>query len=204
MAFEHAIRIHELDQTFRVRVLAFFKDINGSYVFARETDAARAHYQGWVRCDIKQQALRARLKKHFPECVGNKGYSISLVKDHEAYSRYILKGTKESRADIVCYCGIEITPDYLAAEHRAYWSTHDKPSKSNRSIVEEVEEWVRSQAWENIEEKKRDVARRICETITAHKKGLNSFYARSIYNTVMFRNSSNFQEDMINEIISKF
>lgn len=203
MANEHAIRIHEIDQETRGRLLRFVEGIGGSYVFARETEAARSHFQGWIRCDIKQQALRARLKKAFPECVGNRGYSISQVKDHEAYSRYILKGTKETIADIVCYSGIEINADYLASEHRAYWSTHEKPSKSNRSIVEDVEEWVKAQKWTDIDEKRREVAMRVCDTITGRKKALNMFYARAVYNSVMYRNSDPFQRNFIEELISK-
>lgn len=204
MANEHAIRIHELGDDTRSRLCDFVKSIAGSYVFARETDATRTHLQGWIRCDLKQQALRARLKKAFPECVGNKGYSISLVKDHEKYARYILKGTKEEIADIVCYCGLQIDEEYLQAEHRAYWSTHGKPSKSNRSIVEDVEEWATSQKWPDVFDRRRDVAQRVCDVITARKKAMNLFYARGVYNTVMYRMDNRFAENFVEEIISKY
>lgn len=204
MANEYAVRIHEVGSDIRERLLQFVSNLDGSYVFARETEATRVHFQGWVRTSVKPQAFRARLKKSFPECVGNKGYSVSQVKDHEAYSRYILKGTKETIADIVCYCGIEINEDYLASEHRAYWSIHEKPSRSNRSVVEEIEEWIASQEWTNVDEKKEQIATQICDVITSRKRGMNMFYVRSVFNTVMYRKSQRFRNSFVDELISKF
>lgn len=205
MANVYAVRIHELADGSRDRLRVFTQGIDGSYIFAREVDATRAHYQGWVRCDVKPQALRARLKKTFPECVGNKGYSITQVKDFEAYSRYILKGTREEMAVIVAHCGIEVSDEFLASEHRAYWSTRaDRPERSNRAIVDEVEEWARAQAWDHVDEHVYDVAQKVADVITGKKKGLSVFYARSVVNTVMYRQSDAFKRDIIHEIISKY
>lgn len=203
MANVYAIRIHELADDFRRRVVAFVEGTGGSYVVARETDANRNHYQGWVRCDVKPQAIRARLKKAFPECVGNKAYSISAVKDFEAYSRYILKGTKEACADVVCACGLEITQEYLVNEHRAYWSRAEKPGKSNRNLVEEVHEWVveRQQTGRVC---RRDIAQRVCDVITSRKKALNTFYARSVVNTVAYLSDMDAREIILDEIANKY
>lgn len=204
MAYEYAVRIHDLAADTVDRLRDFVKGVGGSYVFARETDATRAHFQGWIRCDVKPGTMRAKVRKAFPECVGNKGYAMPQVRDHEAYARYILKGTKEEIAHVVCYCGIDINEEFLQAEHRAYWSVHEKPSKSNRSICEDVEEWAKSQTWDDTWSKKEAVARRVCDTITARKKAMNLFYARGVYNTVMYRLDDPFRESFIQEIISKF
>lgn len=203
MAFLHAVRVHDLSDDTRTRLCSFAQAIPGSYVFARETDAARAHFQGWIRCDIKPQAMRVRLRKAFPECIGNKGYSLTQVKDEEAYKRYILKGTREEIAHVVCYSGIQINEEFLAAEHRAYWSKAEKATRSNRPIVDEVEEWVKLQKWDDINYKEKDVAQRVCDVIVAKKKALNMFYARGVYNTVMYRASESFRDYVIAEIISK-
>lgn len=204
MANVYAIRVHELDITSASRVRSFCESTGGSYVVARETDASRVHYQGWIRCDIKSQALRARLKKAFPECVGNKGYSLTAVKDFEKYSRYILKGTPEELAVVIAYYGIELNEETLASEHRAYWSTHSKPGKSNRGIVEEVEEWVKSQEWTDDRNKLYEVAERVCDTITARKRSLPLYYVRGVVNTLMYRNDANTRKEFLREVISKF
>lgn len=199
----YALRVHELADDFARRVTSFVQDAGGSYVVARETDANRVHFQGWLRSDIKPQALRARFKKAFPECVGNKGYSICAVKDFEAYSRYILKGTKETMADVVCYQGLEVTEQFLMNEHRAYWSRNEKAGKSNRSVIEEVHEWV-------IEQKchrgvtRRDIAEKVCNVMTARKKALNTFYVRGVVNTIAYLSDTTMKEIILDEIVNKY
>lgn len=203
MANVYTVRIHELADDSRHRVIAFCESSGGSYVVARETDASRTHFQGWVRTDIKDQAFRARLKKAFPECVGNKGYSLGKVRDFEAYGRYILKGTKEDVADVVCYSGLEITPEYLANEHRAYWSKAEKPGKSNRSIVEEVHEWV-VEKMSYREVNRREIAARVCDTLVARKKALSIFYVRGVVNTVAYLTDTTSREIILDEIVNKY
>lgn len=202
MANVYAVRFHLGDDA-RDRVIALCERTGGSYVIARETDASRPHYQGWIRTDIKEGTLRPRIKKAFPECVGNKGYSLGKVRDFESYSRYVLKGTKEEVADVVCYCGLQITPEYLANEHRAYWSKAEKPGKSNRAIVEEVHEWV-------VEQKKvrevtrRDIAARVCDTLVARKKALSTFHVRGVVNTVAYLTDMTSREIILDEIVNKY
>lgn len=203
MANVYAIRIHDLADDFRRRVSSFFEGTGGSYVVARETDASRAHFQGWVRCDLKDQALRARLKKSFPECVGNKGYSISKVKDEEAYGRYILKGTKEAIADVVCFHGLTVTEEFLMNEHRAYWSRAEKPSKSNRSMIEEVHEWT-VEKMKEAHVSREDIARRICETLAARKKSISVFHVRGMTNTIEWLCDRDRQELILQEIVNKW
>lgn len=201
MANVYAIRVHELGGDFRGRVVSFVEATGGSYVVARETDATREHFQGWLRCDVKPQTLRVRFKKAFPECVGNKSYSISAVKDFDAYSRYVLKGTREEVAQVVCYRGIELSADYLQQQHRAYWSKAEKPGKSNRSLVEEVHEWVCEQS-ETVD--RRTIARRVCDTLAARKRGINTFYVRSIVNTVQWLTQYEAREIICDEISNKW
>lgn len=200
----YAVRIHEVTADIRERLLEFVKKVDGSYVFVRETDANRSHYQGWVRCDMKQQTFRVRLKKMFPDCVGNKGYSVSNIRDFEAYSTYILKGTREELPDVLCYSGIELTEQTIADAHRAYWSKAEKPSKSNKAIVEEVTDWALAQGWEgDMYQRQWDVAKQVCDTIVGKKKPLNMFYARGVFNSVMYRLDSGFSKGFISELLEK-
>jgi len=204
MSTVYTVRIHELGDDTRARVCDFLKSIDGSYVFARETDAARVHYQGWIRSDIKHQALRVRLKKAFPECVGNRAYSVGVVRDFQGYSRYILKGTREEMPDVVSFQGIEVNEEMIQNEHRAYWlSKSEVIGKSQGAIVKQVEDWYNLQGWDDIDERRREVARRVCDVITSHDKPLNLHYARYVYNSVMYRSSNVFRDGVVEKIISE-
>ena len=204
----YAVRVHELagDDTKR-RLLDLCEGLTGSYVFARETDAARTHFQGWVRTDIKPQAFRVRVKKAFPECKGNKGYSITAVKDFEAYQRYILKGADaDSLPDVVCFSGLELGPAQIKDAHAAYWEskTVKKPAKSQPGIVSQVREWADAQEWDDIDEHREDVARYVCDVITGANKPLNLSYARFVYNAVMYQRSGRFQKMFVDKIVSEY
>lgn len=204
MANLHAVRIHELAGDIRSRVIALCKGVSGSYVVVRETEASRVHYQAWFRTDLSQPTFRARLKAAFPECVGNKGYSLTKVRDQEAYERYLMKGTREEMPDVVCYCGLQVDSDYISGHHRAYWSRAEKPGKSNRSLVEEVHEWYveRSQF---TDVSRRDIASRICETLAARKKSISVFHVRGMTNTVQWLSSSpGAREIILDEICNKY
>lgn len=199
MANLYAVRIHELAADFRDRVSRFCESVDGSYVVAREVEAKRHHYQGWVRTSIQPQAFRVRVKKAFPECVGNRAYSVKAVRNFESYSRYILKGTRETLADVVCYQGLEITPEFLADEHREYWSR----AESNRSFVEEVHEWVVERRQTHVVDR-RAIAERVCDLLTSRKKALNIFYVRSVVNAVAYLTDLNGREIILDEVQNKY
>lgn len=203
MSNVYALRIHELADSVRNRLIHLLEGIPGSYVVAREIEAERPHYQGWIRTEIKPQALRVRLKKAFPECVGNRAYSLKAVKDFEAYSRYILKGTRSTQPDIVAYQGLALSPEYIANEHRAYWSRAEKASKSNRSVIEEVHAWAVEEARER-SVSRRDLAEYACGLIASRKKPINTFYVRGVINTVAYLTNDVSREIILDEIVNKY
>lgn len=171
-----------------------------AYVMARENDASREHVQGWVCTDMRINTLRARIKRAFPGVVGNKGYSLSEVKDREAYRDYVLKGTPEEPADIVCSCSFDVCEGALRAAHRRYWSKHADRSKSKLGIVRETLEWAKSlcELPPRIE-----IARQVCGLIVGRNKPLMMHYVKGVVNAVSWSLDSREQEKML-EIINDF
>lgn len=202
MANIYALRIHEFDGTTRAKVQSFCAKAEGSYMCVRETDATRTHYQGWIRTDLKEQALRRRLKLAFPEAVGNKGYSLTNVKDYERYHAYILKGTKEVLPEIVCYSGIDMTPEDIEETHKRYWREHEKPVASNRSIMDEVLEWAKSQTWPERTARNRAVAERLIEATLIRKKPVNVFYLKGVLRTILGIIDHVYKDSLVDEILS--
>lgn len=202
MAYVYAVRVHEVEGS-RARVVELCEKTGGSYVICRETDASRTHFQGWIRCELKDQALRKRLKAAFPEAVGNKGYSLTAVKDFEAYSRYVLKGTEKDIAEVVCHCGIDLSEDVLRREHKLYWDVHRKTAgKGNRAVVDEVVEWARAQAIPRHEMVDR-VVERIAEVLVSRKKGCDVYRTTMYANNVLMLLDDSFKDSFCDEVKNK-
>lgn len=184
----------------------FVQGIDGSYFFVREDDASNPHYHGWIRSDINMEALRKRLKKDFPECIGNKGYSLGSIRDFDDYQVYICKGTPEELPNVICYSGIQITPEYIKERYDKWWASKrsKKCSKTNRSIVDEVIEWVKLQDWPCVDEKRYEVVHQIVEIMIEKKKPINVFYLRNVRNVVMAATSNEFRQSLEAEINSKY
>lgn len=206
--YVYAVRIHEQplandpDGT-RRRVRDFAQSVDDSYVFVRETDASRTHFQGWIRTTLKCQALRVRLKKAFPECVGNGAYSLRPCKDFDKYFNYILKGTPEHLPDVVCYSGIDLDAAEIQRRYDEYWETHEDapPARTQAGIVRNVFEWTLSHDWEDDAARRRGVALYVCDLITAQNKPLNLAYARYVFNAVMYKISGDFARWFIDKML---
>lgn len=82
---------HQADSTARL------KDFTANYknfLFTGHSQGAeRPHYHVYIESDLKNQALRKRIKTAFPECVGNKGYSIKELDEQrlDEHLRYLCR-----------------------------------------------------------------------------------------------------------------
>lgn len=168
------------------RLRELLRDVGSSdgYVFALETKANREHVQGWVRTELSQQTFRARIKRMFPGVVGNKGYSVRVVRDFDAYSDYVLKGTPTDVATVVAHHCVQMSDEYLAAAHRRYWSKHGSKSSSKTAIVEEVFCWANSFAEAP---DRRSIVERVCDVISGRNKPLMVPYVKGVVNSVMYK-----------------
>lgn len=155
------------------------------YVFALETDATRNHVQGWVRTELSQQAFRARIKRVYPGVVGNRGYSLSVIKDFDAYSDYVLKGTPTDVATVVAHHCVQMSDEYLAAAHRRYWSKHGTTKSSSKgAIVAEVYSWANSFAEAP---DRMAIIERVCDVLAERNKPLMVPYVKGVVNMVMYK-----------------
>lgn len=205
MSNAYAVRIHELSDDTRARVLRLCDGIVGSHLFVREVAANRPHYQGVILSDIANQTLRQRVKVLFPECKGNKGYSVSKVKCEESYRRYLLKGSSATELpDVVSHCAIFHDDGYVAREHRAYWTTAQKPVKSNRAFVAQVAEWYGNQRLlDGSSIGKRALVEYIVQCVIEQDKGVNDFYVASVARAVLCREDPDERNIIIDNIINR-
>lgn len=208
MATIYAVRVHQCDGVTDERVQEFFRNLQASYVIARESDASRVHYQGWICTDMKDVTLRARIKKAFPECVGNNGYSLKPVKDTpEVYMRYCMKGTETQAPAIVCAQGLEWTLEWIAEQHTKFWSDERAKAyglkKSKMSVTETI--------WSDVDNlskerpvKVADVVRIILDNWVAVGKPFDSYTVKRLTNTIMSKYSVGFRRKFENLIMADY
>lgn len=207
-----AIRIHDECLGTTVHggdiVRKFLSSLDSSgYLVCRETEASRVHYQGWIRTDMKLQTLRVRIKKAFPDAVGNKGYSLRVVRDFlgsekgVGYRDYCLKGTRDALAEVVASHAIDVTPEMLQEGHDRYWKVCGaKRSASQGTLVERVLAWAKSVS----DVSHRDIIQQTCTTIVDAGKPLMFHYVRGVVNSVLFKMSGDEQNRMVDYIHSLY
>lgn len=198
----YTFRVHEKTEdvaSFRARIIDFLAKLDGSYVICREVDANRPHYQGWVRTELKLQALRKRVKTAFPEIRGNEDYSIGKVKEFDRYQRYTVKGTITSEPDVVCMLGHGIDREYILTQYAEFWKQNVTIVRSSQTIMSAAKEW-----WEKAEAPtRRDLAAYICDVLTERNKDLNIYKIRNIINAVIYSCDPTGREVVLDEIVSR-
>lgn len=121
MSYEYLLRVDLVgeESSFRQRLVDWVKvyKVIGCY----EYHSGNHHYHFWIKCDKKLQAFRVEFKKKFPDCVGNKSYSLS---QDEGNLNYICKGPeapdKQSEPIIIVNTMYD-DEDYIKSAHDQYW-----------------------------------------------------------------------------------
>lgn len=118
---EYLIRIDVIgdESVFRTKVVEWVSS-KGKSIGCYEYHAGNHHYHVWLRSDCKLQALRASFKKSFPECVGNKSYSISQKAGN---LNYVCKGPEapDVRSGPIIIVNDMCSVDEVAIAHDQYW-----------------------------------------------------------------------------------
>lgn len=208
MATIYAVRVHQVDGVTDERISEFFGNIQSSYVIARESDSSRVHYQGWLVTEMKDVTIRARLKKAFPECVGNKGYSLKPLRETpEVYMRYCMKGTETQGPVIVCAQGLEWTQDWIAEQHTKFWSDERAKAYGYKKAKMNVTE----QIWAEVDEvskvrpvKVEDVVDIILENWTAVGKPFDTYSVKRLTNTILSKYSVGFRRKFKETILCDY
>lgn len=213
MATTIAIRIHDIDDTTRSKIGNFLATIAGSYCISRETyECIRPHFQGWIRTDIKLQALRERLYRAMPEIRGtgkgrgNSAYSLAAVRDADRYKFYILKGSPTELPDIVFRSGYDISQDDINRMHEEYWKTRTTSNASEkRTVTTRILDWSKDQSFEgmttyDIEDV---VGSKVIEEYIKADKLMMLHQMNGLYNLVMCKVSPGYKRDFHHRLLGR-
>lgn len=213
MATTIAIRIHDLDDSTRSKIGNFLGTIDGSYCIARETyECIRPHFQGWIRTDIKIQALRERLYRAMPEIRGtgkgrgNSAYSLSAVRDIDRYKYYILKGSPQELPDIVFRSGYDLSQEDINRIHTEYWKTRTTSNaKEKRTITNRILDWSKEQSFENMTtlDMEEVIGSKIIEEYIKSEKLMMLHQMNGLYNLVMCTVSPGYKRDFHHRLLGR-
>lgn len=198
----YTIRLHEIAGANTCdKLKEFAKKQSGSYFFVKETDANREHFQGWIRTDKTVATLRQALVRAFPENKGNKGYSLTECRKPQEYDLYLYKGTLETPPQIVCYSGVEITPETIAAKHKVYWNENEKRKKKKLCIIDELYEWANES---NIGDNVEDLLNACVNIFISRRRPMNEFMVCSTVNTVRCMLTTSGKNAFVAKCMNKF
>jgi len=135
-------------------------------------------------------ALRKSFKRAFPEKTGNGGYSVKACDDDvDAYMRYMCKGADEhSQPEVWCRQGLEYSVEKVVSAHEAYWVNNAALQQNKRkrvktnTIVEELEQHCKRKGVTKGD--RVAVAREYIRIYRDARKGINTFHAKAVINTV--------------------
>lgn len=208
---ERTFRVDELEGITRQGIVEFLSKHTGRHVVCREISekTKKPHYQGWVEHSTDIQTFRLALKKAFPILASTKrggdgSYSLALIKK-EDYKRYILKGTRESRPDIV---SMQLAPNEtidIAREYAEFWRVKDSiVEKENKSHwVHDAVKHFEHYEWFDEFNKHRIICEYVVDYQLSEKISLDVFRTRSYVNYICARIDKGFKEDFIREVINR-
>lgn len=189
MAYEFALRLDGDNSA----ALALFLATLGAYFIVREVageSGQNVHMHALIITDSILKNVRARFMRKFPEAVGNKSYSLTIVEDGDKYRRYLCKGEDaEHLPEVVGRQGLEFDDEWVQATHDAYWEVNEqllaarnarKRSVFERVLQECVEEEVR---WD----KDIVIAKKYIRELSKDGKGINLFAVRSQINLIQIK-----------------
>jgi len=202
------VRIHECnDRVSRDGVCRYFSEFDGAVFVVYETEANRPHYQGIVWWSKTIDTLRKQIKSRFAVS-GNEQYGVEKVKDYDAHTRYLGKGPTKKRGvlpDVVVKQAIDID---VEVKHNEFWEENERlkergKREGSKSVIETVMQRVKALDCKGMSGR-REVAREVIEVLKERNSAINMFHARGVFNAVMMRIDTGFQESFIDEIISKY
>lgn len=193
MVTVYALRVDFREGGFKDKFLSWLTTVALAWIVVYEAESLENRHVHLIldsEKDIKQ--LRNSFTKKFPECAGNKGYSLKVCRDdYDAYIRYICKGSSPNEPPVVwSRQGLDYTDENIASAHAKYWVTHAalKENSKKRARVEKeniVEQVEREAKKLGLKEYQRDdVARVYIRLFRDARKGINVFAARAVVNTV--------------------
>lgn len=186
----YAIRM-DVDESFKRRVSDWFSGAGNGYIVVYEVSGDNKHIHAILDSVKSIKQLRNSLTHAFPECCGNKGYSLKVCDDnYDAYIRYICKGTVDEEPVVWTKQGLKYTAEDINNAWQMYWVNNSalienakkrvKVEKEN--IVEQVEKAAKAAGLKGYE--RVEVAKIYIRLFRDARKGINVFAAKAVVNTV--------------------
>jgi len=177
---------------FKERLIKWLGTVALGWIVAFEAAGINKHVHLIIDSSSDIKKLRNSFVRTFPECVGNKGYSLKLCDDdYDAYIRYICKGPDRDIEPIIwSRQGLLYTDDAIKEAHSKYWvnnsaiieNSKKRKAVEKENIVEQVEKKCKEL---NLKAHDRlGVARVYIRLFRDARKGINVFAGRAIVNTV--------------------
>lgn len=189
--YRYAIRM-DVDESFKRRVSDWFSTAGNGYIVAYEVAGDNKHIHAILDSVKSIKQVRNSLTNSFPECVGNKGYSLKLCDDdYDAYIRYICKGDSVDEGPVIwTKQGLKYTAEDIIDAHSRYWvnnaALQENAAKrvkvEKENIVEQVEKIAKREGVKGFD--REGVAKIYIRLFRDARKGINVFAARAVVNTV--------------------
>lgn len=186
----YAIRMDVID-SMRQRVSDWLSANGNGFICVKEVSGDNHHVHIILDSVKAIKVLRSSLVRSFPECVGNKGYSLKVCDDdYDAYIRYICKGEPGVPPVVWCKQGLQYTAEHIENAHERYWVNNEALQENARkrvkvekeNIVEQVEKICKKQGLKGFD--REGVAKVYIRLFRDARKGINIFAARAVVNTV--------------------
>jgi hypothetical protein len=176
------------------------------FIFAYEVAGESNHHLHAILDSVLSiKRLRSSLTRAFPECVGNKGYSLKACDDnYDAYIRYICKGEDSSIPPTIwCKQGLLYTAQHIEEAHAKYWVNNEslKENAAKRvkvektSIIDQVEALAKAKGLKGHD--RVELSRIYLRLFRDARKGINLFAARAVVNTVSLLLDGDCAEDLL-------
>ena len=196
------------DEGFKSKFCAWVAKEFDGFIVAFEIADGNPHVHCILDGQKTEKAVRSSFTRTFPECVGNKAYSLKECNDdHDAYIRYICKGDSEtSPPDIWAKCGLLYSADVIEAAHKKFYVNRAAVLEDNKkkaaveklSAVQLVEKECKRMGIKGFD--REGIARVYLKLWRDARKPINVFAGRAVVNTVSLVLDGASDDDLVRKL----
>lgn len=170
------------------------------YFFVKESGSVEdnVHYQGIIKTDIKQDALRKRIQKVITK-KGNDSYSFKLVREPERYRTYLMKGPNNIELpEIYRRNLIDFSKEKIKEMHHKYWYEKEHTKDKTKCMIDHLHDKLSQ--YENGDTTS-EVVKEIIHYYIVNKKPMNMFHMKSQARLLCCMLSEDYKTVVFNEIM---
>lgn len=195
-------------QGFKQKFISWVSKFDG-YIVAHEAPTVEnKHVHCIIETKKSEKAFRSAFVREFPECVGNKGYSLKVCDDdYEAYIRYICKGESEIVPPDIWACnGLLYGPQVVEQAHKKYYvnqaavieNRKKEKEVSKLKPVELVERECKRMGVQGFD--REGIAKMYLRLWRDARKPINVYAARAVVNSVCLCLSDSCEQSLASKI----